>query len=180
MTISRNIKTIDSKQDVYLHKDNADRIVTLRHKDRSTFSSFSLLSWDGRTVSSDVYAELTRMAILTDNMGTNNEIKDPERKIISEKGLVWSADGMLLLFFKGVRVGTLTESRVEAGVPMLNKVPYVQRLFSNTAIGREIQEQTMYGILTIRMLAPNEEPQTAVVIPEVIRREKVDGNRAMR
>jgi general secretion pathway protein D len=36
-------------------------------------------------------------------------------------------------------VKRLSEGRKEYGVPMLNKIPYLKRLFSNTAVGRETQ-----------------------------------------
>jgi hypothetical protein len=169
-----DVKTLEAKQGV-VRNDEANLAVRLlhtarlHHKDRGTFSSFSLLSWDGKTVSSDVYAEIARIAIPENKMETNGEIKELERKTISEKGLVWSADGMLIVFFKGVRIAVDTEYRGEAGVPILRKIPYVSRLFSNTGIARGSEEQIMYGILTIRMLAPNEVPQTAVA-PAAIRR----------
>ena len=36
-------------------------------------------------------------------------------------------------------VKRLSEGRKEYGVPMINKIPYLKRLFSNTAVGRETQ-----------------------------------------
>jgi hypothetical protein len=163
-----DVKTLEAKQGV-VRNDEADLAARLHHKDRGTFSSFSLLSWDGKTVSSDVYAEIARIAISEDEMETNGEIRELERKTISEKGLVWSADGMLIVFFKGVRITVDTEYKVVAGVPVLRTIPSVSRLFSNTGLARGSEEQIMYGILTIRMLAPNEVPQTAVA-PAAIRR----------
>jgi len=49
----------------------------------------------------------------------------------------------------------LSEGRVEAGVPMLNKIPYLQRLFSNTAIGRDTQSVMM--MVTPRIIIQEEE-----------------------
>ena len=49
----------------------------------------------------------------------------------------------------------LSEGRVEAGVPMLNKLPYIQRLFSNTAIGRDTQSVMM--MVTPRIIIQEEE-----------------------
>ena len=49
----------------------------------------------------------------------------------------------------------LAEGRVEAGVPMLNKIPYIQRLFSNTAIGRDTQSVMM--MVTPRIIIQEEE-----------------------
>ncbi|MBI1901638.1 MAG: general secretion pathway protein GspD, partial [Planctomycetia bacterium] len=49
----------------------------------------------------------------------------------------------------------LSEGRNEFGVPILNKVPYVQRLFSNVAIGRETQSLMM--MVTPRIIIQEEE-----------------------
>ena len=49
----------------------------------------------------------------------------------------------------------LAEGRVEAGVPMLNKIPYINRLFSNTAIGRDTQSVMM--MVTPRIIIQEEE-----------------------
>jgi general secretion pathway protein D len=51
----------------------------------------------------------------------------------------------------------LSEGRNEFGVPILNKVPYVQRLFSNVAIGRETQSLMM--MVTPRIIIQEEEEQ---------------------
>jgi general secretion pathway protein D len=40
-------------------------------------------------------------------------------------------------------VKRLNEGRKEYGVPMVNKIPYLKRLFSNTAVGRETQSMMM-------------------------------------
>jgi len=40
-------------------------------------------------------------------------------------------------------VKRLSEGRKEYGVPMINKIPYLKRLFSNTAVGRETQSMMM-------------------------------------
>jgi len=49
----------------------------------------------------------------------------------------------------------LSEGRVEAGVPILNKLPYIQRLFSNTAIGRDTQSVMI--MVTPRIIIQEEE-----------------------
>jgi general secretion pathway protein D len=49
----------------------------------------------------------------------------------------------------------LSEGRTEMGVPMLNKLPYIQRLFSNTSIGRDTQSVMM--MVTPRIIIQSEE-----------------------
>ncbi len=51
----------------------------------------------------------------------------------------------------------LREGRTERGVPILNKVPYVSRLFKNVAIGREAQSLMM--MVTPRIIIQEEEEQ---------------------
>ena len=51
----------------------------------------------------------------------------------------------------------LREGRNEFGVPMLNKIPYVNRLFSNVGIGRETQSLMM--MVTPRIIIQEEEEQ---------------------
>ena len=123
-------------------------------------ASFSLLSWDGRTVSSDMYADCS----LFDGkvrVGLGDiPIPKVERMTMSEKGLVWSSDGMLVVFIRGIE--RLTEAEVEAGTPMppiLGRIPYFQRLFRNTAIGR--YSQSLTWMITVRMLPLDESPRTA-------------------
>ena len=49
----------------------------------------------------------------------------------------------------------VSEGRTEAGVPILNKLPYIQRLFSNTAIGRDTQSVMI--MVTPRIIIQEEE-----------------------
>jgi hypothetical protein len=126
----------------------------------------SLLSWDGRTVSSDVHFEAFAITQVREEAVEEIHIHSPktESLTVSEKGMVWPADGMLVIIHK---VNRLSESRIEAGTPILNKIPYIKRFFPNVVIGRETQ--TAMGIITVRMLAPNEEAHTATV-PRVTKR----------
>lgn len=146
--------------------ENEFRPVQTVFKEGSSLAAFSLLSWDGRTVCSDVHAEFSQVRGLSgspvvDNRkknGTWVEVPNVERTMLSEKGLVWPADGMLVVFMGGMR--RLSEGRVETGSPLFNKIPFLNRkLTSNTAIWRDVQ--TINGILTIKMIPPTEPPQTA-------------------
>ena len=51
----------------------------------------------------------------------------------------------------------LTESRNEVGVPLLSKVPYVNRLFRNVSIGRETNSLMM--MVTPRIIIQEEEEE---------------------
>ena len=136
-------------------------------REGQTISSFSLLSWDGRTVSSDFHVEFSAISgpVKMDG-GRGQGIPLMNRIMFSEKGLIFPADGMLVVHVSGPC--QYVETRIEAGVPVLNKIPYLNRLYSNTVIGRDVR--AVHGFLTVRMLAPNEVPQTAVVVPAAIRR----------
>jgi type II secretory pathway component GspD/PulD (secretin)/tetratricopeptide (TPR) repeat protein len=52
---------------------------------------------------------------------------------------------------------TLSEGRVEAGPPILSKIPYIDRLFKNTAYGRDTQ--SLLIMVTPRIIINEEEEQ---------------------
>jgi general secretion pathway protein D len=58
----------------------------------------------------------------------------------------------------------LSEGRNEFGVPMLNKLPYINRLFKNVGIGRETQSLMM--MVTPRIIIQEEEEQKLGILPE--------------
>jgi len=58
----------------------------------------------------------------------------------------------------------LSEGRNEFGVPMLNKLPYVNRLFKNVAVGRETQSLMM--MVTPRIIIQEEEEERMGILPE--------------
>jgi general secretion pathway protein D len=51
----------------------------------------------------------------------------------------------------------LREGRTERGTPILSKIPYINRLFRNTAIGRETS--TLMFTVTPRIIIPQEEEE---------------------
>ncbi len=57
----------------------------------------------------------------------------------------------------------LSEGRNEFGVPILNKVPYINRLFRNVGIGRETQSLMM--MVTPRIIIKEEEEQLLGITP---------------
>ena len=56
-------------------------------------------------------------------------------------------------------IKSLSEGRSEGGVPILSKIPYVKRLFSNSAIGRETTSMLM--TVTPRIIIQEEEEEFA-------------------
>ncbi len=57
----------------------------------------------------------------------------------------------------------LSEGRNEFGVPMLNKIPYINRLFKNVGIGRETQSLMM--MVTPRIIIQEEEEERLGILP---------------
>ena len=58
----------------------------------------------------------------------------------------------------------LSEDRKESGVPLLNKLPYINRLFQNVGIGRETQSLMM--MVTPRIIIQEEEEEKIGVPPQ--------------
>ena len=54
-------------------------------------------------------------------------------------------------------VKSLREGRNMAGVPILNKIPYISRLFKNTGVGRETESLML--MVTPRIIIQEEEEQ---------------------
>jgi len=134
--------------------------------------TFSLLSWDYRTVTSDVsvlFSAIKGMDMV--NVGStetpiNLQIPQGVKKIeFAEQGLTWSADGMLVVFFGGLE--RESEYRIESGLPIMNKIPYLHRLFSNTSTGRETR--SVNGILTVEMVADSPQQATRQGDSNVVR-----------
>jgi general secretion pathway protein D len=62
-------------------------------------------------------------------------------------------------------VKRLREGRTERGIPVLNKLPYISRLFKNVGIGREAQSLMM--MVTPRIIIQEEEEQKlGIEVPE--------------
>ncbi len=57
----------------------------------------------------------------------------------------------------------LSEGRNEYGVPMLNKIPYINRLFKNVGIGRETKSLMM--MVTPRIIIQEEEEEKLGILP---------------
>ncbi|WP_166825933.1 hypothetical protein [Thalassoroseus pseudoceratinae] len=61
-------------------------------------------------------------------------------------------------------VKRLREGRNMAGVPILNKLPYISRLFKNTGVGRETESLMM--MVTPRIIIQEEEEELLIGVPQ--------------
>jgi len=74
------------------------------------------------------------------NTNQGAAVQQPIITMFSVQTSVSVPDGGTILM-GGVK--RLNEGRKEYGVPMINKIPYLKRLFSNTAVGRETQSMML-------------------------------------
>ena len=85
-------------------------------------------------------------------ISTGTTIQQPVVSSFSVSTTVQVPDGGTVLM-GGIK--RLSEGRTEAGVPILSKIPYIKRLFSNTSIGRETTSLMM--MVTPRIVIQEEE-----------------------
>ena len=91
-------------------------------------------------------------ATTTSNTGTTVQL--PTFSIVTVATTVSVPDGGTVLL-GGIK--RLSEGRNEFGTPMLNKLPYINRLFKNVAVGRETQSLMM--MVTPRIIIQEEEEE---------------------
>jgi len=118
----------------------------------------------------------------TENSSQQGNQEDPDENTASSNGATTSRSGttVQLPTYAFVTVTTtvsvpdggtvllggikrLSEGRNEAGVPILNKLPYVNRLFKNVGIGRETQSLMM--MVTPRIIIQAEEEEAIGILP---------------
>ncbi len=85
-------------------------------------------------------------------ISTGTTIQQPVVSSFSVSTTVQCPDGGTVIL-GGIK--RLNEGRSEAGVPILSKIPYIKRLFSNTSIGRETTSLMM--MVTPRIVIQDEE-----------------------
>ncbi len=90
--------------------------------------------------------------VSTTNAGTTVQL--PSFSFVTVTTTVSVPDGGTVLL-GGIK--RLSEGRNEAGVPMLDKIPYINRLFKNVGIGRETQSLMM--MVTPRIIIQEEEEE---------------------
>jgi general secretion pathway protein D len=96
----------------------------------------------------------------TSNSVQGTTVQLPTFSFISVTTTVSVPDGGTVLL-GGIK--RLNEGRNEYGVPILNKIPYINRLFKNVGIGRETQSLMM--MVTPRIIIPEEEEENIGIMP---------------
>lgn len=100
--------------------------------------------------------------------GRNNEeqivegitVQQPAFSQTSVSTTVTVPDGGTILM-GGIK--RLSEERIEKGTPILSKIPYINRLFKNNAIGRDTE--TLMFTVTPRIIIPQEEEEQLGIAP---------------
>jgi general secretion pathway protein D len=138
LTLTPTFTTITRVQTFtfYGDKEDSEETQTTRGDDTST-----AISSDPRSTS-----RVTRSA------SSGVTIQQPEVATFAVQTTVTCPDGGTVLL-GGIK--RMAESRGEWGTPILNKIPYLQRLFSNNAIGRDTQ--SIMIMVTPRIIIQEEE-----------------------
>jgi len=137
LTLNPTFTTIVRVQTFKFHGDqeNSEETQTTRGDDTSAISS------DPRSTS-----RITRTA------QSGVTIQQPEVATFAVSTTVTCPDGGTVLL-GGIK--RMAEGRYEGGTPILNKIPYIQRLFANTSIGRDTQ--SIMIMVTPRIIIQEEE-----------------------
>lgn len=88
----------------------------------------------------------------TGGTSTNVTVQQPVQELLTVQTVVTVPDGGTVLL-GGIK--RLREGRNMAGVPILNKMPYISRLFKNTGVGRETESLML--MVTPRIMINEEE-----------------------
>ncbi|MGE0377293.1 MAG: hypothetical protein AB7Q45_17930, partial [Planctomycetaceae bacterium] len=86
--------------------------------------------------------------------GGSITVQQPVQEIVNVSTVVSVPDGGTVLL-GGIK--RLREGRSMNGVPILNKIPYVSRLFKNTGVGRETESLML--MVTPRIIIQEEEEE---------------------
>ena len=129
---------------MFTRVSDADRTFTFSGS-RTTRSGSTILDPDGNPTDTRDDEEQT-------TVGTTVQL--PTFAVTSVSTTVTVPDGGTILL-GGIK--RLREGRTERGVPLLNKLPYINRLFKNVGIGRETN--TLMFTVTPRIIIPEEEEQ---------------------
>ncbi|PPR17848.1 MAG: hypothetical protein CFH40_02551, partial [Alphaproteobacteria bacterium MarineAlpha10_Bin3] len=88
-------------------------------------------------------------------------VQQPIQQILNVTTTVSVPDGGTVLL-GGVK--RLREGRKMSGVPILNKIPYISRLFKNSGVGRETESIML--MVTPRIIIQEEEEELLGIPPE--------------
>ena len=133
----------------------------------STITAVNTFQFTGSTTTttdqtrSGSSADATNPTKLWNNMGDNHDhtnsgttVQLPSFSYVTVTTTVSVPDGGTVLL-GGIK--RLSEGRNEFGVPMLDKLPYINRLFKNVGIGREVESLMM--MVTPRIIIQEEEEE---------------------
>jgi len=112
-------------------------------------SSTTKKSSDSKSGSSD-----TSTSKDDESSSTGTTVHLPQFSLVTVTTTVSVPDGGTVLL-GGIK--RLNEGRSERGIPILSKLPYINRLFRNTAIGRETTSLMM--MVTPRIIIQEEEEE---------------------
>ncbi len=132
-----------------------DRVSTFTFDGTTTTRSNT--SRSGTNILDPDNANVTNNSNDTTTTTTGTTIQQPSFAITNVSTTVSVPDGGTILL-GGIK--RMREGRVERGVPVLSKIPYVNRLFKNTAIGRETN--TLMMTVTPRIIIQEEEEQNII------------------
>ena len=133
----------------------------------STITAVNTFQFTGTTTTtsdqtrSGLFPNATNPSKLWNNVGNNQTTSNtgttvqlPSFSYVTVTTTVSVPDGGTVLL-GGIK--RLSEGRNEFGVPMLDKLPYINRLFKNVGIGREVESLMM--MVTPRIIIQEEEEE---------------------
>jgi general secretion pathway protein D len=117
-----------------------------------TFTFTGRVTSDSGTVAADPTNETDNVTNNAQQTREGTTVQLPTFNFTTVSTTVSVPDGGTVLL-GGIK--RLSEGRTERGVPMLNKIPYISRLFKNVGIGREAESLMM--MVTPRIIIQEEE-----------------------
>lgn len=135
----------------------------------SKIGNVSTFTFTGSTTSTENSSAQGNQTDVNDNTKNSNEktntrsgvtLQLPSYKYTTVTTTVSVPDGGTVLL-GGIK--KLDEERKEFGTPMLNKIPYINRLFRNTGVGRSAESLMM--MVTPRIIIQEEEEQALGIQP---------------
>jgi len=115
------------------------------------FSAVETYTFDSSNTSSTTVSTGGNANTNTSSSGTSTQ-SVPVREFSFDSGIAVSVPDGGTLLLGGIK--RLSEGRKEAGIPMINKIPYLKRLFTNTAVGRT--SETMMMMVTPHIIIQEE------------------------
>jgi general secretion pathway protein D len=132
------------------------KVATFRYvgDENSTDSTTTSNGAEASSSSTSSADERRGTTVTTSKASSGVTIQQPIMASFSVQTTVSVPDGGTILM-GGIK--RLREGRIEAGTPILDKIPFIQRLFMNTAIGRDTSSILM--VVTPRIIIQEEEEE---------------------